>query len=117
MSKILMFLLVFSFVGAIGAAVPADAVLSDFPRLADETDDAPRFRRAISAAANGVLAVGKGEYAIATPIVITNRCSLEMHPAAHLCAVAEMDFILTWDGHADYHRLRRLSADGSAVKN
>ena len=86
MSKILMFLLVFSFVGAIGAAVPADAVLSDFPRLADETDDAPRFRRAISA-------------------------------AAHLCAVAEMDFILTWDGHADYHRLRRLSADGSAVKN
>ena len=56
MSKILMFLLVFSFVGAIGAAVPADAVLSDFPRLAGETDDAPRFRRAISAAANGVLA-------------------------------------------------------------
>ena len=117
MPKFLSFLLVFSFVGAVRASVPADAVLSDFPRLAGETDDAPRFRRAVSAAPNGVLSVGKGEYAIATPIVITNRCSLEMHPAAHLMAVKEMDFILTWDGHADYHALSVFNADGSVYDN
>ncbi|HOM59652.1 MAG TPA: hypothetical protein PK770_07295, partial [Kiritimatiellia bacterium] len=58
------------------ASFPPDAVLSAFPRLAGEHDDAPRFRRAIAAAPNGVLAVGKGDYSIATPLVITNRCSL-----------------------------------------
>ena len=99
------------------AAVPADAVLSDFPRLTGETDDAPRFRRAIAAAANGILAVGKGEYSIATPIVVTNRCSLEMHPAAHLVAVKAMDFILTWDGNDNYHALSVFGPDGSVYDN
>ena len=103
--------------GLLGAAVPPDAVLSDFPRLAGETDDAPRFRRAIAAAPNGVLAVGKGEYSIATPLVITNRCSLEMHPAAHLVAVREMDFVLTWDGHDNYHALSVFNPDGSVYDN
>ena len=103
--------------GLLGAAVPPDAVLTDFPRLAGETDDAPRFRRAIAAAPNGVLAVGKGEYSIATPLVITNRCSLEMHPAAHLVAVREMDFVLTWDGHDNYHALSVFNPDGSVYDN
>ncbi|MGN0852655.1 MAG: hypothetical protein ACI4Q3_04680 [Kiritimatiellia bacterium] len=76
----------------------ADARLADFPRLAGERDDAPRFRRAIDAAANGILEVPKGEYAIATPLAITNRCSLDMHPAARLVATAPMDFLLAWDG-------------------
>ena len=30
-----------------------DADLADFPRLAGETDDSPRFMRAVAAAANG----------------------------------------------------------------
>ena len=117
MFKSLSLLLVFCFVSAVRASVPADAVLSDFPRLAGETDDAPRFRRAIASAANGILAVGKGEYSIATPLVVTNRCSIEMHPAAHLFATARMDFILTWDGHADYHALSVFNADGSVYDN
>ena len=71
-----------------------DANLGDFPRLAGETDDAPRFQRAIAAAADGVLAVPKGEYEIATMLHITNRCSLLMHPNAHLKAVAKMNYVL-----------------------
>lgn len=103
--------------GGVRAAVPADAVLADFPRLAGETDDAPRFRRAIAAAPNGVLAVGKGDYSIASPLVVTNRCSLEMHPAARLIATAEMDFVLTWDGNANYHALSVFNPDGSVYDN
>ena len=50
MPKFLLFLLMFSLVGAIRASVPADAVLSVFPRLTGETDNAPHFRHVISAA-------------------------------------------------------------------
>ena len=78
----------------------ADANLADFPRLAGETDDAPRFTRAIAAASNGVLLVPKGEYDVATRITITNRCSLAMHTAAHIVASAKMDYVLFWDGAA-----------------
>ena len=70
------------------AALPSgycDANLADFPRLAGETDDSPRFVRAISAVPNGVLCVPKGEYDIGSMILITNRCSLSMHPAARIC--------------------------------
>lgn len=94
-----------------------DAHLANFPRLPGETDDSPRFIRAIASAANGVLAVPKGDYAIASPIVITNRCSLEMHPAAILKAVKPMDFVLTWDGFADYNRLVLFNADGTIYDN
>ena len=90
-----------------------DANLRDFPRLAGETDDAPRFRRAIAAAADGVLAVPKGEYEIATMLYVTNRCSLLMHPNAHLKAVAKMNYVLFWDGHGDYHALSIFDADGT----
>ena len=109
--------LALSLAPGVSVASLADARLSDFPRLADERDDAPRFRRAINAAANGILEVPKGEYEIASPLVITNRCSLDMHPAAHLVAVKEMDFILTWDGHADYHALSVFNPDGSVYDN
>lgn len=95
----------------------ADANLRDFPRLAGEGDDAPRFRRAIASAPNGVLEVPKGEYEIASPLVVTNRCSIEMHPAAHLVATKEMDFVLTWDGAADYHSLTVFNDDGSVYDN
>ena len=94
-----------------------DANLADYPRLTGETDDAPRFSRAIAAAPNGVLLVPKGEYDIATRITITNRCSLAMHPAAHLVARAKMDYVLFWDGAADYHALSVFNSDGSVYDN
>ncbi len=77
----------------VSAAGDWDANVADFPRLDGETDDAPRFLRAIAAAPNGVLRVPRGEYDIASPITIANRCSLSMHPAAHLVAGASMDLI------------------------
>lgn len=95
----------------------ADAALTDFPRLAGEADDAPRFRRAIEAAPNGVLAVPKGDYDIGSPIVVTNRCSLQMHPAAHLVAREKMDFVLTWDGNGDCHSLALFEEDGRLYDN
>ena len=102
---------------AFGAAGEWDVNLADFPRLAGETDDAPRFMRAISAAPDGVLRVPKGEYDIAAMISITNRCSLSMHPAAHLVARAEMKYVIFWDGAADYHALSVYKPDGSVYDN
>ena len=102
------------------AALPSgycDANLADFPRLVGETDDSPRFVRAISAAPNGVLCVPKGEYDIASMIHVTNRCSLSMHPAAHLVARAKMKYVLFWDGAADYHALSVYNPDGSVYDN
>ena len=98
------------FCGGLRASL-ADAVISDFPRLAGETDDA------IASAANGVLAVPRGDYAIATPLVVTNRCSIEMHPAARLVAAAKMDFVLTWDGCGDYHSLTVFDGEGKVYDN
>ena len=94
-----------------------DANLANFPRLAGETDDSPRFVRAISSTPNGVLCVPKGEYDIGSMIKITNRCSLLMHPAAHLVARAKMDYVLFWDGAADYHALSVFNPDGSVYDN
>ena len=116
------FLIVAALCGASAAfaALPSgycDANLADFPRLAGETDDSPRFVRAISAAPNGVLCVPKGEYDIGSMILITNRCSLSMHPAAHLVARAKMKYVLFWDGAADYHALSVYNPDGSVYDN
>jgi len=98
-------------------AAPADCSLADFRRLAGETDDAPRFRRAVDAAPNGVLAVPKGDYLFATPVTVTNRCSLQMHPAARLVAAAKMDFVLTWDGFGNYHATTVFDGDGNVCDN
>ncbi len=94
-----------------------DVNLKDFPRLAGETDDAPRFMRAVAAAPNGVLAVPKGEYEIAAMLKVTNHCSLLMHPAAHLVAVKPMPYVLFWDGAADYHALSVYEPDGRIYDN
>lgn len=95
-----------------------DANVADFARLSGETDDAPRIRRAIEAAGkNGIAYIPRGEYEIATPLVVTNRCSLELHPAAVLRAVAKMDFVLTWDGCGDYHSLTLFDPDGRVYDN
>ena len=84
-----------------------DVNLKDYPRLAGESDDSPRFNRAISAAPNGVLHVPKGEYDIGSMILITNRCSLSMHPAAHLVARSKMKYVIFWDSD-DFFDLEAL---------
>lgn len=90
-----------------------DLSAADFPRLPGETDDAPRLQRAIDACPEGVLLIPKGEYLVASPLVIRNFCSLLMHKSARLVAAAEMDFVLSWFGDAELlnHKTRR--ADGS----
>ncbi len=74
--------------------LPADHTLADFPRLANETDDAPRIQRAIDACPSGVLYIPGGIYEIAAPLCIKNLCSLLLHKSAVLRAVKEMDFVM-----------------------
>ncbi len=93
-----------------------DAILTNFPRLAGERDDAPRIQRAIDAAPNGILEIPKGDYDIETPLFIRNRCSLRMHPAARLIARKEMDFILTYDG-GDIYRDLTIFEEGKVYDN
>lgn len=66
------------------ASAGADGSLADFPRLAGETDDAGRLQRAIDATPSGVLRVPGGEYAVASPVLVTNRCSLALEKSAKL---------------------------------
>lgn len=94
-----------------------DTILSDFPRLAGETDDALRINRAILATPNGILCIPRGDYDIYSPIVITNFCSLDMHPAARLIARAEMDFLVTYSGAGDFHSLTLFEEDGAVYDN
>lgn len=75
-----------------------DAVLTDFTRFPDETDDAPRIQRAIDAAAGGVLFIPKGLYEVASPLVIGSYTSIELHPSAVIRAVKELDYIISFDG-------------------
>ena len=83
-----------------------DTHLSSFPRLHYENDDAPRIQRAIDATENGILCIPKGDYKIAAPLFIKNRCSLDMHPAARLIAVREMDFVIEYNSEGkNYHAL------------
>lgn len=75
-----------------------DQTVANFPRLPGETDDAPRLQRAIDAASEGILFVPKGLYLVATPLKVTNFASIQFHPRAVLRAVAEMDYILSYNG-------------------
>ncbi|MBE6931595.1 MAG: hypothetical protein E7463_15100 [Ruminococcaceae bacterium] len=94
-----------------------DAILTDFPRLCNETDDSPRIQRAIDAAPNGILCIPKGDYRIARPLFIRNRCSLDMHPAARLIAVEKMNFVLTYDGNGNFHELTLYDEAGEVYDN
>lgn len=94
-----------------------DNHLSDFPRLSDECDDSARIQRAIDATPNGILCIPKGDYEIGKPLFIKNRCSLDMHPAARLIATEEMEFVLTYDGNANFHELTIFNEDGSIYDN
>ena len=94
-----------------------DNHLSDFPRLGGETDDSQRIQRAIDATANGILCIPRGTYEIASPLFIKNRCSLDMHPAAKLVAVKEMDFVLTYDGNSNFVALTVFDEAGEIYDN
>lgn len=73
----------------------SDHSVSEFPRLAGETDDAPRFQRAVDACyGGGLLTVPGGNYAFARTLYVTNLCSIEMSPGARIKAVAEMDWMV-----------------------
>jgi len=94
-----------------------DNHLSDFLRLNGETDDSARIQRAIDATPNGILCISKGDYEIASPLFIKNRCSLDMHPAARLIATEKMEFVLSYDGNANFHELTIYNDDGSVYDN
>ena len=94
-----------------------DNNLKNFPRYLEEQDDSPRIQRAIDATPNGILCIPKGDYIIAKPLFIKNRCSLDMHPAARLIAVEEMDFVLTYDGNGNWHELTIYNEDGTIFDN
>ena len=94
-----------------------DSILTDFFKQANDKSDSERIQRAIDATPNGILCIPKGDYNIKTPITITNRCSLKMHPAARLIAEAEMDFVLTYNATGDYHNLTLFNDDGTVYDN
>ena len=72
----------------------SDHSILEFPRLAGETDDAPRFQRAVDACyGGGLLSVPSGEYTLARTVFVTNLCSIEMSPVARIKAVAKMDWM------------------------
>ena len=94
-----------------------DNILSDFLKSDLDKSDSERIQRAIDATENGILYIPKGDYSIKTPILIKNRCSLKMHPAARLVAEQEMDFVLTYKPDGAYHKLTMFNADGSVYDN
>lgn len=94
-----------------------DTILTSYPRLNGETEDSARIQRAIDDTPNGILCIPKGDYFIANPLFIKNRCSLDMHPAARLIAIEEMDFVLTYDGNGNWHELTIYNEDGTIYDN
>ncbi|MGI6279761.1 MAG: hypothetical protein ACOYJS_04290 [Acutalibacteraceae bacterium] len=74
--------------------------LCDYPRLAGEKDDAPRINRAVNDAPSGRLFIPGGHYYLASPVVVTNRCSIVMEENTLLEAIEEMDFVVVWDNVA-----------------
>lgn len=68
--------------------------LSDFHAKSGEVDDTARMQRAVDATPSGVLRIPGGLYRISSTIMVTNRCSLELHKMAVLRAVKEMDYVV-----------------------
>lgn len=79
---------------AASLGVRADGSLADYPRRAGETDDTARIQRAIDAQPFGVLRIPGGTYAVSSPILVTNHCSLALEKTATLRAVRAMPFVL-----------------------
>ena len=80
---------------AFAASAVSDHSIVEFPRIGGETDDAPRFQRAVDACrGGGLLTVPGGCYTLAQTVFVTNLCSIEMSPGAHVKAVADMDWMV-----------------------
>ena len=79
---------------AMSAFGVSDHSIAEFPRLSGESDDAPRFQRAVDACyGGGLLTVPGGNYTLSRTVFVTNLCSVEMSPGARIKAVAEMDWM------------------------
>ena len=63
-----------------------------------EADDSGRIQRAINDNPNGVVLFPEGTYRIGKTICVNNRCSLKLAKNARFVCVAEMDYIVDWDG-------------------
>ena len=89
---------------ACGVATAAtDHVLTEFPRWSGETDDTPRFQRAVNAChGGGRLAVPAGDYVFASTLYVTNLCIVEMSPTAIVRAVKPMKWMVEIDCSWEY---------------
>lgn len=72
--------------------------VNNYERVVGETDDAGRIQRAVNDNPNGVVVFPEGVYNIGKTININNRCSLKLAKNAKLVCVAEMEYVLDWDG-------------------
>ncbi len=89
---------------ALCASGATDHSVTEFPRLAGETDDAPRFQRAVDACrGGGLLSVPSGEYTFARTLYITNLCSVRLSPAAVITAVKPMKWMVEIDCSWEYN--------------
>lgn len=100
-----------SFVGLASAFVlpclsaATDHSLSEFPRRSGETDDTPRFQRAVDACyGGGRLSVPAGDYAFASTLYVTNLCIVQMSPTAIVRAVKPMKWMVEIDCSWEYNR-------------
>ena len=82
---------------AVASTTELDRSLDDFVRQAGETDDTARIQRAIDATPHGVVHIPAGLYSVSSSIMVTNRCSLQLHKTAVLRAVKEMEVIVWVD--------------------
>lgn len=89
--------------------------LETYPRLPGETDDAPRIMRAVNDNPLRTLRIEEGIYEIASPIRITNQCSIQMEPMTVLKAVAEMEFVVVWDGGPGPYPSRNCRFTGGEI--
>lgn len=94
-----------------------DNTLNDYSRLESDKSDSERIQRAINDTENGVLYIPKGDFDIKAPLMIENRCSIRMHPAARLIAGKIMDFVITYKPVGSYHNLTLFNDDGSIYDN
>ena len=83
----------------------SDHSVDEFPRLAGETDDAPRFQRAVDACrGGGLLTVPSGDYQFASTLHVTNLCSVKLAPAAVIRAVKPMKWMVEIDCTWEYNK-------------
>ena len=97
--------------GALSVAAATDHSVDEFPRLAGEADDAPRFQRAVDACrGGGLLTVPSGDYRFASTLYVTNLCSVKLAPAAVIRAVKPMKWMVEIDCTWEYNK-KKAPAD------